>query len=272
MTKKKKGFLFTLPREIWKNRKLIGKLAKNDFRTRYAGSYLGIIWAFVQPVVTVFVYWLVFGVGLKAGSDTGVPFVLYLVCGIVPWFYFQEILVSGTNVLLEYSYLVKKVVFEIAVLPFVKAVSALFVHAFFVLIAVVIGILNGFFPSLHLIQIIYYYFAMLMLALGVCYATCAAVVFFRDLSQIIGIVLQIGIWSIPIMFDLNRFEGRWWSVIFKINPLYYIVTGYRDAIYGQRWFFERGWYSLYYWGITIFFLWFGSRTFRKLRVHFADVL
>ena len=123
--------------DIYKNRRLVAKLAKNDFKTRYAGSYLGIVWAFIQPVITILVYWFVFSVGFRSGTgDLGVPFVLYLVAGIVPWFFFQDALIGGTNSLLEYNYLVKKVVFNISVLPVVKIISAMFVHAFFVLFTI----------------------------------------------------------------------------------------------------------------------------------------
>ena len=80
--------VLTLPIELLQNRKLIMNLAKNDFKTKYAGSYLGIVWAFVQPIVTILVYWFVFSVGLKAGNVSDYPFVLYLVSGIVPWFFF----------------------------------------------------------------------------------------------------------------------------------------------------------------------------------------
>ena len=274
MTDRKKSFIRILPAGIWKNRRLILKLARNDFRTRYAGSYLGIIWAFVQPVVTVLVYWLVFGLGFRSQTASQVPFVLYLTCGIVPWFYCQEIMVSGTNALLEYSYLVKKVVFEIGVLPVVKAASAFFVHAFFVLVTLVIAMCYGFRPSIYLIQVVYYFFCMFVFLLGIVYGTCAVVVFFRDLSQIIAIALQVGIWSVPIMFDpQTAFSGHQNIVwIFRINPMYYIVTGYRDAIYGKIWFWERGWVNLYFWIWTGILFFLGTRVFQKLRIHFADVL
>lgn len=88
--------IFSLPMDIYKNRRLVAKLAKNDFKTRYAGSYLGIVWAFIQPVITILVYWFVFSVGFRSGTgDLGVPFVLYLVAGIVPWFFFQDALIGG---------------------------------------------------------------------------------------------------------------------------------------------------------------------------------
>ena len=84
-----------LPVELWQNRRLIWKLSKNDFKTRYAGSYLGIVWAFVQPVVTILVYWFVFEKGFNAKAQilsTGleVPYVLHLTAGMVPWFFFKD--------------------------------------------------------------------------------------------------------------------------------------------------------------------------------------
>ena len=85
---------------------------------RLKASYFGTFWAFVQPVVTILVYWFVFSVGFRSNTDElGVPFVLYLVAGIVPWFFFSDALSGGTNSLLEYNYLVKKVVFNISVSP-----------------------------------------------------------------------------------------------------------------------------------------------------------
>lgn len=129
--------LITLPVELWQSRKLIWKLAKNDFKNRYAGSYLGRVWAFTQPVVTVLLYWFVFGHIMgqdkKEILNVGVeaPYVLWLTAGLVPWFYFSEAINNGTTSLLEYSYLVKKVVFKISIIPIVKLIAASFVHLFF---------------------------------------------------------------------------------------------------------------------------------------------
>ena len=76
--------ILSLPADLYKNRRLVMKLAKNDFKTRYAGSYFGTFWAFVQPVVTILVYWFVFSVGFRSNTDElGFPFVLYLVAGII---------------------------------------------------------------------------------------------------------------------------------------------------------------------------------------------
>ena len=254
------------------NRKLIVQLARNDFKTKYAGSYLGIVWAFIQPVVTIFVYWFVFST-LRSGSVRNVPFVLWLIAGLVPWFFFQDALNAGSGALIEYSYLVKKVVFQIEILPVVKIFSALYVHLFFAGVVVVLYIAMGYFPGITIVQIVYYSGAMFLLALGLSYLTSAVSVFFRDLRQIINIVLQVGVWMTPIMWSFEDLKLKpALQVIFRLNPMYYIVSGYRDSLIEQKWFWEHPVLTLYYWAVTIALLWFGRRTFRKLKVHFADVL
>ena len=258
--------IFSLPADLYKNRRLVMKLAKNDFKTRYAGSYFGTFWAFVQPVVTILVYWFVFSVGFRSNTDElGVPFVLYLVAGIVPWFFFSDALSGGTNSLLEYNYLVKKVVFNISVLPVVKIISALFVHGFFVLLAIILYICNGRFPDWYYLQILYYSACVFFLVLGLCYATSAIAVLFRDLNQIIGIGLQVGVWLTPIMWVSESMIGTN-SLLYKIlqlNPVFYIVSGYRDAFIIKRWFFERPVWTLYFWIFAICCFLFGNWIFKR---------
>lgn len=265
--------IFTLPLELIQNRGLIFSLSKNDFKTKYAGSYLGIVWAFIQPVVTILVYWFVFSVGLKAGNVSDYPFVLYLVSGIIPWFFFQDALNGGTNALLEYNYLVKKVVFKISILPIVKIISALFVHLFFVAFALILCACYGYIPGLHTLQIFYYSACTFLLSLGLVYATSAIVIFFRDLTQIISIFLQVGVWLTPIMWDLNMLAEHPWAMkLFKLNPMYYIVSGYRESMLGKVWFWEHWGWTLYFWVVTVVLFGVGTIIFKRLKPHFADVL
>lgn len=270
----------TLPVELLQNRGLILKLAKNDFKTKFAGSVLGITWAFIQPAVTVLVYWFVFQIGLGSGNvtaATGVtyPFVLWLICGLVPWFFFQDTISGGTNSLMEYTYLVKKVVFKISVLPIVKEISALFVHLFFIALTIILFAINRHFPDLYTLQVLYYSFCLFIYSLGVCYATCSIVVFFKDLTQIISIILQIQVWMTPIMWNIDSMQAKmpgWLITIFKLNPLYYIVNGYRDALMNKVWFWTRFDLTFYFWIVTAVFFGLGVFIFKRLKVHFADIL
>lgn len=262
----------TLIRDLYNNKKLIWTLAINDFKTKYAGSALGITWAFVQPIITILIYWFVFEVGLKSASPVeDVPFVLWMTAGIIPWFLFADGIGNATNSLIEYSYLVKKVLFKISILPLVKVISAFFVHLVFVIFTIGIYIWQGQQISIHIVQIAYYSFCTFVLALGISYLTAAIVLFFRDLGQIVGIFLQVGIWLTPIMWSYTMIasESQW---LLKINPMYYIVQGYRDSFINGIWFWEHWDQTLYFWGISVLVFAVGAIVFKKLKPHFADVL
>lgn len=260
--------------DIITNKALIGKLAKNDFKTKFAASYLGAMWAFVQPVITLLVYWFVFSVGLRADRGCDYPFVLWLMAGLVPWFFFSDALNGGTGAMVEYNYLVKKVVFKISILPMVKVVAAIFVHLFFVFLILVLGSCYGYYPSLYSLQIIYYILCTFVLVLGLVYLTSAVAVLFRDLVQLINILLQVGIWLTPIMWDAGKMLAEHKKLLFvmKLNPVYYVVEGFRDAIFSTGWFFEKPLWTAYFWVLAIVVFILGTGTFKKLKCHFADVL
>ena len=258
-------------REIITNRRLIWNLSKNDFKTKYAGSYLGIFWAFVQPIITVLIYWFVFQVGFRTPSVENCPFIIWLVAGLVPWFFFSESVINATNSMLEYSYLVKKVVFNISILPVVKVISALFIHVFFIFFAILICSLYGYMPTIYTGQVLYYTFCMIVLSLGISYITSAIIVFFKDLGQIVAIILQIAIWMTPIMWNYNILPSKYHWIL-KINPMFYIVQGYRDSLIDHVWITARYNQMFYFWSLTIILFIIGAVVFRKLKVHFADVL
>lgn len=269
---RKSKSVITLLQELNNNKTLIWSLAKNDFKTKFAGSYLGIIWAFIQPIVTILVYWFVFQIGLKSSSPIkDIPFAFWFIVGLVPWFFFQEALLNATNCMIEYSYLVKKVVFKISMLPIVKIVSALFVHLVFIMFLFGVATAYGFYPSKYTVQVIYYSFCIFFFVLGLAYATCAIVIFFKDLGQLINIFLQIGMWMTPIMWSYTIIPEQYQWIV-KLNPMYYVVEGYRDSFIKNVWFFENYFQTIYFWIVTLGLFACGAMIFRKLKPHFADVL
>lgn len=265
--------------ELIENRNLIKSLAKNDFKIKFAGSYLGTIWAFVQPVITVLIYWFVFDLAIGARAsirgELPLPYVLWLVAGIVPWFFFSDCISAGTSALVEYNYLVKKVVFQIDILPVVKVFSSIFVHIFFVVFTIVLFLIYGFFPDFYVLQVLYYSFGVLILALGMTYLTSALSVFFPDVRQIVGILLQIGIWMTPIMWSIADMQDKIPSAvlgILQLNPLYYIVMGYRESLIDKVGFWEHPGLTIYFWVFTAVVCVLGVTVFKRLKVHFADVI
>ena len=268
--------LLDLIRNMIARRRMIFDLAKSDFRKRFVGSYFGIVWMFIQPLVTVVIYAFIFGpYGFKSAPPVpDTSYVIWLIPGLVPWFFFSEALNMQTGILQEYSYLVKKVVFPVELLPIIKLASCFFVHLCFIAIMILAYFIDGRFPMISWLQILYYSFAASVLALGLGYLTSAINVFFKDMQQIVGILLQFGIWMCPIMYDETLFTSRapWIGTVLKLNPFYYIVAGYRDSMLTGAPFWIRRGLSCYFWVVCLLIFFVGLGFFKKLRPHFSDVL
>ncbi|MBO4780727.1 MAG: ABC transporter permease, partial [Selenomonadaceae bacterium] len=144
--------MFGLIHDIIENRKFLWQMTKRDFKQRYLGSYLGILWAFIQPTITVMIFWFVFQVGFKSTPVNNFPFILWLVCGMFPWFFLSESISSATNSVIESSFLVKKIVFRVELLPIVKIISALVVHLFFLTVLMIMFAVYGYSASIYNLQ------------------------------------------------------------------------------------------------------------------------
>lgn len=264
--KKLVGFLS----EIIKRRTF--ELVKKDFQVKYLGSYLGIFWAFLQPSITILIFWFVFQVGFKIGSIGNYPYILWLLSGMIPWFFVSESIAGAANAITENAFLVKKVVFKVSILPLIKILSSLCIHLFFVAVMFIMFVLYGFLPNIYNLQVFYYLFATVFLVLSVSWITSSLVVFIRDIGQVIGIILQFMFWMTPIFWNINTIPAKY-QMILKLNPVFYIVEGYRNALIDHKWFWQGQIHqTIYFWSLTTILFIIGALTFKKLRPHFADVL
>ncbi|PKN13213.1 MAG: teichoic acid ABC transporter permease [Deltaproteobacteria bacterium HGW-Deltaproteobacteria-4] len=258
--------------ELFSKRHIITELTKNDFRKKYLGSYLGILWAFVHPTIYIAIVWFVFQVGFRSQPMDNFPFVLWMLAGIIPWFFFSECLASATNSIMENAFLVKKVAFSMGMLPLVKILSSLIIHCFFIAVIFVMFTVYGYPPSIYNLQVFYYLFSAIVLLLGLSWLTSSLTLFLKDTGQIVTMILQFAFWMTPIFWSPKHLPPKIMTLI-KLNPVYYIVEGYRQSFIYKTWFWEQNYMmTLYFWCVTLFFFFLGAVVFRRLRPHFADVL
>ncbi len=261
-----------------KNRKnfefieLMGKLVQNDLKSRYSGSAFGFVWAYIQPLVTILVFWYVFQIGFKNPPVDNIEYILWFIAGYIPWTYFNDGVMSSSNALYEYSYLVKKIKFKVWTIPIIKVWSSLYIHAFFLVFIIGMYFLYGYSFQLAWISILYYTFCLLILLIGNAYLVSSLAVFFKDASQLVNVILQIGFWLTPVFWsDAAMNESA--LKILKYNPLYYIISGYRMALINGTGFWQRSNNeTLYYWGITMVIVLIGVKVYQTLKIHFADLL
>ena len=249
--------------------KMIIKFAVNDLKKRYSGSLLGFVWAYVQPMVIIIVWWVVF-----AEQKTGdYPFIIYVVPAYVGWTFISDTIMQASNSLYEYSYLVKKIKFKIEILPIVKVVSTFFIHLFFIVLAMVICWCNGYTPNWNWFQIIYYCFCSTVFLVGASWLVSSLSVFWKDIVQLINVLLQVGFWMTPVFWQEENMNPTVVKV-FKFNPCYYIVQGYRESLIGENLNFwaTHTKQTIIFWGATVVILGLGLLCFKKLSKHYADLL
>ena len=262
-------------RELWLRRGMISQLAARDFQNRYTGSTLGFVWTFIQPLTMVAIFWFVLGVVFNAPSLRGAPFVAYVLVGMAAWNFFSESLLMSTGVFQEYAFLVRKVDFKIAVLPIVKILSSLLVHAIFLGLVLLLLLLTGTRPTLWWFQTLYYLGGLCLLLLGVGWVTSSLNVFSKDVAYVVNVLLQFGFWLTPIIWHVGQVQGgryEWCLRYLKLNPMFYIVEGYRKSLLDPAPFWGEPRQTLYFWAVTLVFLLAGTIVFKRLKPHFADVL
>jgi lipopolysaccharide transport system permease protein len=257
-------------RHILNNRYMLYELTRRDFKQKYAGDMMGLAWAVLDPLAMMAIFWLIFGLGFRGGRDMGVPFVAYLITGLASYMCFQGSLSQATGSIKAYSFLLKKVDFRVSILPMVKIFSEYLLHCIVVAVMVVILIANGIYPSLYWSQFLYYAVAMGVLLLGLSWFSSAVSLFFPDINNIISILLRFLFYLTPIFWNIEMLPKKvHWMM--KLNPMYYIVTGYRDSFLFRRGFWEEPFLGLYFWGVTALVLMIGIMVFSRLKPHFADV-
>jgi lipopolysaccharide transport system permease protein/teichoic acid transport system permease protein len=256
---------------LWKWRGSIWELARRDFVSQHSGTYLGVVWNFVQPLAYAGMLALVFSIGLRHNPGGEVKFIVYLLSGMIAWHFFAGALGSLTGIIRAHAFLVHKGQFNLAVLPVAKLLSLAAPHL--ALLAATAGIvwLNGIAPGWHAVQALYYLAAMACLLLGLGWIAASTSLFVEDVNNLVGIFVQFGFWFTPIVWNVRIIPPRYrWLV--SLNPAAYLVNGYRDSLVFKVPFWQRPAETAYFWAFTLAVLVTGAAVFRRLRPHFGEVL
>lgn len=258
---------------LWQNKRLAWQLGKNDFKNRFANTSLGSIWGFLQPFVFMMMYVIVFQYIFKQTGPEGAPYVVWFMPGMAMWMTINDGIVGASNSIRGYSYLVKKVVFPVDIIPIISLLANAFVSLFLLAIATVVCVIFKFIPNIF--QLIYMIFAVYAFLIAITRFTSAVATLVPDFSNLLGIIMQIGMWLTPVVWDLSMIaEHHTITRVMKCLPFTYLVTGLRESFMGTGNIVggSHGIYTIIFWIITIvIFIW-GNYIFKKSKKDFADVL
>lgn len=249
------------------------KLAKSDLIRTYRGAALGWAWAVVKPMITLFVFWFAFTVGLRAGKPiNGYPYFLWLVAGFLPWFYMSDMITKGSSCIRSYKHLVTKMKFPVSVIPTYFNISHLFVHFALLGITIVLFACFGFFPDLYYLQILFYLALMFLMSISWSLFTGLMSAMSRDFQNLIKSLSQAIFWLSGVIYDVNNINHVVIRTLLKFNPVTVITNGYRYSLVYKQWFWEDkvelGCFAITFTVFTMLAIW----AFGKVRKDIPDVL
>jgi len=265
--------LITILKEHIEYRQQIFKLAKADLVKTYRGAALGWSWAIIKPAVTIFVYWFAFSIGIRAGGDvSGYPFFLWLIAGMIPWFYINDMLTAGTDSIRKYSYLVTKMKFPVSTIPTFVSLSKLSINI--ILIAIMIGIfwLFGYAPSIYYLQIVFYLgLTFIIWTIWALFSSLLAAIS-KDFSNLVKSFVTAVFWLSGVIWNAETITIPWLKKALMLNPVTYLVNGFRNCFINKIWFWEQPKRLLYFGIITLILLACALWAYRKVRKEIPDVL
>lgn len=256
-----------LLKELWEYREMVASLVKRDLKSRYKGSVLGFLWMFLNPLLQLAVYTVVFSTIMRMGID---KFYLFLFVALVPWLFFSTCLSAGTTVIFSQQDMVKKIYFPREVLPLSFTISQFVNMLLSFLVIFIVVLCSGITISLQ--ALLYLPLVMLIefiLALGVTYLVSALNVYFRDLEHILGILSMAWMYLTPIIYPMDMVPEQF-TKFFYLNPMTSITIAYRDILYyGQKPHMDTLSHAAMMGILTLLA---GQLTFGRLQRHFVEEL
>lgn len=247
-------------------------IAKYELLSDMRDSHLGLLWNFLNPLIQVLTYWFVFGYILDRGEVENIPYIYWMLAGMVVWFFISPCITNGCNAIFAKVNIITKMKFPVSVLPATVVLKELFNHGCIMLILVIAFMLGGYYPSLHWLGLLYYLVCAITFAIAISMTTAVLNMLARDTRKFIRATMKLLLYLTPILWSIPSNIPTGLVYVLKANPIYYIVQGYRDCF-----FFQEG--ILYYWREMIIFwivtgslLCVGSCMMYKFKFKFIDMI
>ena len=228
-------------RELFEYRDLFLILAWRDLRVRYAQTFFGLLWAFIQPLATLLIFTLIFGRAIKV--DTGdIPYPVYALAGMLAWSYFAYVLNQSGQSIIGAQEMVKKIYFPRLIIPLSKAATGFVDFAITLLFLIVLMIYYGVAVSSNIIQLPIYFVLDVMGALGVGIWVSSLTIRYRDFQHVVPFLVQVGLYATPIAYPASLVPEKY-QLIYHLNPMAGVVEGFRWSIIGSGPLSEYAWLS-----------------------------
>ena len=258
--------------EIWRNRVRMLRIVWFDIKIENRSFYLGTLWKIISPLIQLGTFWLVFGVGIRGGAPVnGTPFLVWMLAGLVPWFFISRGISTGSMAIVNKASMIFKIKYPISTVP-VGAVTLCVYDSIIMLgIMTIICLFHGIYPSVYWFNLLYYYIFIYVFLVSLALVTSVIVQLARDFGRLITSLLQLLFFITPILWQENNIPD-WARPFFIINPVRYMVNGFRYSLFEQTNFYERPVLIVFFWSMTACILLLGCFLQKKYATRFVDWL
>lgn len=215
-------------KDLYQYRELLKTNIKKEIRGKYKGSFLGVLWSFVNPLLMVLVYAIVFPYIMRFQEDN---YLIFLIVAIIPWTFFTTVIAQGSITVRTNANIIKKVYFPREILPISVVLSGLVNFFISCIIIFVFLIGSGIGLSLHLLLLPVIALIQFMLSLGLVFIISAVNIYIKDVEYIVNFIISLLFYATPILYNINMFEGSALANILVLNPLTHIINAYRNIMY-----------------------------------------
>jgi len=260
---------------------LVRRLSVYEMKSANHNTYLGILWEIINPMIQIAIYWFVFGYGIflstgRADVEMNGEFISYfpwMLSGMVLWFFVNQAIPQGSKSIYSRIKMISKMSFPMSVVPTFVIFAKLYQHL--MLLAVVLFIFQflGYPINIYYLQLPYVIIATVVFLVALSLITSTISTIIRDFQMLLQSVVRVLIYLSPFLWPPYNLQPEIIQTLMKLNPIYYLTEGYRASILGLSWYPIEHWeYTLYFWGITLILLFFGSVLHVKFRDRFVDFL
>jgi len=256
---------------ILKNLPMIFRIARYDYKLLNQDSYLGKIWNILTPLIQIGTYWLVFGIGIRNGQPVdGDPYMLWMLCGLVPWFFVNEGIVKGSNAIFGKANTVTRMKFPIVTVPISAIVTCLMEHVMVIVILFVTLLYFGYYPNWYFMNVIYYLLYAVVFLSSLALVTSVLTMIARDFQKILRLLMRLLFYVTPILWTMDKMPQVYQDIL-GLNPVLYVVDGFRDSFIRETAFYEHPEKMVFFWSINLILLIWGCRLQDKFKSKFIDL-
>ncbi|AVR00501.1 teichoic acid ABC transporter permease [Oceanobacillus iheyensis] len=258
---------------------LIRRLSIYELKSKNKNNYLGLAWELLNPAIQIFIYWFVFS-SLRDSdpvyiNGVKIEFFSWLLAAFFLWTFFYQATIQGSKSIYSRLKILSKMNFPMSIIPGFVIFSQFYVHLFMLAVSIIILNISGYFMSIYYLQLFYFIIAALIFIFAISLITSTLSTVIRDVHMFLNSSLRMLLYLSGVLWPLTIIGGKYPEIVLlmKLNPLYYLIEGYRAALFGTEWYFITHWeYTILFWGITIALFVFGSMLHIKFRKHFIDYL